>query len=199
MVNYVSCHDDLMLTDKLRASMTDANEDDDTRQRAARLAQTIVFTSQGIPFMFAGEEIFRDKKGVHNSYNSSDSINDIDWSLKRANAEQFKYYQQLIRLRKEHPAFRMSTAEDVARHLVFDKQTAPNLISYTLRDNANGDIWRDIKVIFNGLETSQTVKIPKGKWTVIARDGELNVDGLGTSTGGKMEVAPLSALILARE
>ena len=136
---------------------------------------------------------------MHNSYNSSDSINDIDWNLKRANADQFKYYQQLIRLRKEHPAFRLSTAEDVARHLVFDKQTEPNLISYTLRDNANGDIWRDIKVVFNGSETSQTVKIPKGKWTVIARDGELNADGLGTSTGGKMEVAPLSALILARE
>lgn len=199
VVNYVSCHDDLMLTDKLRASMTGPGENDDTRKRAARLAQTIVFTSQGIPFMFAGEEIFRDKKGVHNSYNSSDSINDIDWTLKRANADQFRYYQQLIRLRREHPAFRMSTAEDVARHLVFDEQTEPNLISYTLRDNANGDSWRDIKVVFNGSETSQTVKIPKGKWTVIARDGELSADGLGTSTGGKMEVAPLSALILARE
>ncbi|MDE6039971.1 MAG: type I pullulanase, partial [Muribaculaceae bacterium] len=66
IINYVSCHDDLMLTDKLAASMPGSTESD--RQRTARLAQTIVFTSQGTPFMFAGEEIFRDKKGVHNSY-----------------------------------------------------------------------------------------------------------------------------------
>ncbi|MDE6178550.1 MAG: type I pullulanase, partial [Duncaniella sp.] len=112
VINYVSCHDDLMLTDKLRKSMPDAT--DAERQRAARLAQTIVLTSQGTPFIFAGEEIFRDKKGVHNSYKSPDSINAIDWNLKHTNAEQFNYYKELIALRKAHPAFRMTTTEDIA-------------------------------------------------------------------------------------
>ncbi len=195
VINYVSCHDDLMLTDKLRKSMPDASEKE--RQRAARLAQTIVLTSQGTPFIFAGEEIFRDKKGIHNSYKSPDSINAIDWSLKNYNKEQFEYYRELIRLRKNHPAFRMTTAEQVARHLKFDNVKEPNLISYSIVDNANGDEWKEIKLIFNGSDRARTVKIPKGQWTVIADDGKINASGMGVSSGGKVDVAPCSALILA--
>lgn len=196
IINYVSCHDDLMLTDKLAKSMPGSTEAE--RQRAARLAQTIVFTSQGTPFMFAGEEIFRDKKGVHNSYKSPDSINAIDWNLKNTNAEQFDYYRNLIRLRKEHPAFRMTTAEDIARNIVFDKVTAPNVVSYSIRNNANGDEWKEIKLVFNGAETPYIASIPKGEWTVIARDGAINADGMGIIKGGKVTVEPTSALILAR-
>lgn len=199
IVNYVSCHDDLTLTDKLRKSMPEASDDD--RLAAARLAQTIVFTSQGTPFMFAGEEVFRDKKGVHNSYKSPDSINAIDWHNKKIYADQFSYYKNLITLRKSHPAFRMTSAEQIARHLKFDDiDTAktPNLISYTLLDHANGDIWKEIKVVFNGADYPQTVNIRKGNWTVIARDGQIDADGLGKTKGGKMTVPKFSALILAR-
>lgn len=196
VINYVSCHDDLMLTDKLRKSMPDAT--DAERQRAARLAQTIVVTSQGTPFIFAGEEIFRDKKGVHNSYKSPDSINAIDWNLKHVNAGQFEYYRELIKLRKEHPAFRMTTADQVARHLKFDKVKEPNLISYSLVDHANGDTWKEIKVVFNGSDQPRDVKIAKGNWTVIADDGRIKASGLGSAKGGMMTVAPCSALILAR-
>ncbi|MBD5369393.1 MAG: type I pullulanase [Bacteroides sp.] len=196
IINYVSCHDDLMLTDKLRKSMPDAT--DAERQRAARLAQTIVFTSQGTPFMFAGEELFRDKKGVHNSYKSPDSINAIDWELKHTNADQDKYYTELIKLRKAHPAFRMTTAEQVTRHLKFDDVNEPNLISYSLIDNANGDEWKEIKLIFNGADEERVVKVNKADWTVIAHDGQINADGLTTARGGKVTVAPRSATILAR-
>lgn len=196
IINYVSCHDDLTLTDKLHKSMTGASEDE--MKRAARLAQTIVFTSQGTPFMFAGEEIFRDKKGVHNSYKSPDSINAIDWSLKQKNADQYEYYRQLIALRKDHPAFRMTTAEQVAKHIVFDRVEGSNLISYSIKDNANGDNWKEIKLVFNGSDETREVKVKKGEWTVIAEDGKLNAQGLGTSKGGKISVAPCSALILAR-
>jgi pullulanase len=185
-----------MLTDKLAKSMPGSTEAE--RQRAARLAQTIVFTSQGTPFMFAGEEIFRDKHGVHNSYKSPDSINAIDWSLKHKNREQFDYYQQLIALRKAHPAFRMTTAEDIAKHLVFDKVSQSNVISYSLKDNANGDSWREIKLVFNGNSEAVNVKIAKGEWTVIARDGKLNAEGMGTIKGGVVSVEPTSALILAK-
>ena len=203
IINYVSCHDDLTLTDKLAKSMPEASEAE--RQRAARLAQTIVFTSQGTPFMFAGEEVFRDKKGVHNSYKSPDSINAIDWNLKHINADQFEYYKELIALRKAHPAFRMTTAGDIARHLKFDKVTTPNLISYSLLDNANGDEWKEIKVIFNGSDEAAEVKLPKGKWTVVARDGKIDHSGLRdadgsllTLPGGNTAVEPCSALILYR-
>jgi len=199
IVNYVSCHDDLMLTDKLRKSMPDAT--DEERKAAAKLAQTIVFTSQGTPFMFAGEEIFRDKKGVHNSYKSPDSINAIDWTLKDRNHDQFEYYKGLIALRKAHPAFRMTTAEDIAKHLVFDRidsSKTPNLISYTLKDNANGDEWKDIKVIFNGGDVERVVKLPKGEWKAAVKDGRIDLNaGLGTFTKS-VKVAPRSALILKK-
>ncbi|MCM1138428.1 MAG: type I pullulanase [Duncaniella sp.] len=197
IINYVSCHDDLMLTDKLRKSMPDAT--DAERQRAARLAQTIVLTSQGTPFIFAGEEIFRDKKGVHNSYKSPDSINAIDWNLRHVNAEQYEYYKELIKLRKDHPAFRMTTADQVQKHMKFDSVTEPNLISYSLIDHANGDSWKEIKVIFNGADEAREMKIRKGDWIVVADDGKIKADGLGTSKGGKVTVAPRSALILALE
>ena len=200
IVNYVSCHDDLTLTDKLNKSMEGLPEAD--RLAAAKLAQTIVFTSQGTPFMFAGEEIWRDKKGVHNSYKSPDSINAIDWSNKARYADQFEYYKGLTALRKAHPAFRMTSAEDIARHLKFDKidsSKTPNLISYTLSGNANGDAWKDIKVVFNGASYEQTVSIPKGKWMIVAKDGKINpTEGLGDFAGGKITLAPYSALILAR-
>ena len=153
IVNYVSCHDDLTLTDKLRKSM--AGEPEENMLEAAKLAQTIIFTSQGTPFMFAGEEIFRDKKGEHNSYRSPDSINAIDWNNKSKYRGLFDYYRQLIALRKAHPAFRMTSQADIASHLKFDRtdsRKTPNLISYSLTDHANGDAWEEIKLVFNGAE-----------------------------------------------
>lgn len=198
IINYVSCHDDLTLTDKLAKSMPGSTEAQ--RQRAARLAQTIVLTSQGTPFIFAGEEVFRDKKGVHNSYKSPDSINAIDWTLKHKNADQFEYYRQLIQLRKEHPAFRMTDAADIARHLVFDKVRQSNLISYSLKDHANGDSWKEIKLVFNGNTEPVSVDIPKGDWIIIANDGRIAHDGsLGQTRGGKTMIPATSAYILARK
>lgn len=197
IINYVSCHDDLTLTDKLAKSMPDASVED--RLRAAKLAQTIVFTSQGTPFMFAGEEVFRDKQGVHNSYKSPDSINAIDWTQKHTYADQFNYYKELIKLRKAHPAFRMRTADEIAKNIVFDKVNEPNLISYSIKNNANGDSWKEIKLVFNGSDEAKTVKVSKGDWTIIAEDGNINAEGLGTTRGGTLTVAPRSALILARE
>ena len=196
IINYVSCHDDLCLTDKLAKSLPDKSEAD--RQRAAKLAQTIIFTSQGTPFMFAGEEIFRDKKGVHNTYNSPDDVNAIDWQLKAKNNDLFNYYRGLIALRKAHPAFRMTTADDIARNIVFDDITTPNVISYSIKNNANGDSWNEIKLIFNGSENDVPVNIDQADWLVIARDGQINPDGLATTSGGTLSVSPTSALILAK-
>ncbi|WP_300965779.1 alpha-1,6-glucosidase domain-containing protein, partial [uncultured Muribaculum sp.] len=111
-----------------------------------------------------------------------------------------QYYQELIKLRKEHPAFRMKTAGDVARHLVFDKkENRPGVITYMLKDNANGDSWKEIMLVFNGNDAPVDVNVPKADWLVVAQDGRLVAKGLGKSSGGKMSVAPCSALILARE
>ena len=197
VINYVSCHDDYTLTDKLAFSMKDASVCE--RKRAAKLAQTIVLTSQGVPLISAGEEVFRDKKGVGNSYCSPDSINAIDWDLKTINNGQFEYYRELIALRKAHPAFRMRSAGEIARNIVFDNTGIPNLISYSILNNANDDDWKEIKVVFNGNSEDVSIDIQEYKWTVIACDGKIRATGLGLSNGGKMTAARISALILARE
>lgn len=138
---------------------------------------------------------------MHNSYKSPDSVNAIDWNQKALYRDQFDYYKNLIALRKAHPAFRMTSAEQIAKHLKFDKINSdrqPNLISYSLTDHANGDEWKEIKVVFNGADHAQTVSIKKGDWAVIARDGKIDPAGIGQSDGGNIEVAPRSALIMAR-
>ena len=94
----------------------------------------------------------------------------------------------------------MTTAAEIAKNLKFDKidsAKTPNLISYSLLNNANGDTWKEIKLIFNGSDQAQSVKIKKANWTVIARDGKIDKNGIGEMTGGNTTVAPHSALILA--
>lgn len=196
IINYVSCHDDLCLTDKLAASMPGSTEDE--RIRAAKLAQTIIFTSQGTPFMFSGEEIFRSKNGVHNSYCSPDSINAIDWSLKSKNDGLFDFYRQLIALRKAHPGFRMTSSEEIAKNIRFDKTNADNVVSYSILNNANNDPSKEIKVIFNGSDKTYIAKIKQAHWTIVSENAEIRADGIREFKGGKIEVAPRSALILVR-
>lgn len=197
IINYVSCHDDLCLTDKLDISMQGSTEDE--RINTAKLAQTIVFTSQGTPFMFAGEEIFRSKQRVHNSFRSPDSINAIDWNQKEKYRDLFDYYRNLIAMRKAHPAFRLRTADEVARHIKFDETKSDNLISYSITGNAGGDTWKEIKLVFNGANEAQTVNIKKDDWTIVVQDGRIDMNGLGTTRGGSITLQPHTALILATE
>ena len=197
IINYVSCHDDLCLTDKLDISMQGSTEDE--RINTAKLAQTIVFTSQGTPFMFAGEEIFRSKQRVHNSFRSPDSINAIDWNQKEKYRDLFDYYRNLIAMRKAHPAFRLRTADEVARHIKFDETKSDNLISYSITGNAGGDTWKEIKLVFNGANEAQTVNIKKDDWTIVAQDGRIDMNGLATTRGGSITLPPHTALILATE
>lgn len=194
VINYVSCHDDLCLVDKLKLSAPEGSSQKDW-VRFNKLAQTIVFTSQGVPFMRAGEELFHDKKGVHNSFESPDSINQIDWSLKTKNKDVFDYYKNLIALRKAHPAFRIPTAEGVRQSLHFI-DAEPGVVAYTLGEHANGDSWKEIRVILNGNTEAVETTVPGGQWTVVCRDGKINPDGLGTLAGGKISVAASSAIIL---
>ena len=126
--------------------------------RLDKLAQTVVFTSQGIPFIYAGEEVMRDKKGVDNSYKSPDAVNAIDWRRKTTNEDVFTYYKRLIDLRKSHPAFRMGDAEMVRRHLEFLPVEGNNLIAFLLKEYANGDRWEDIIVAFNSRTSGSTCR-----------------------------------------
>lgn len=193
MISYVSCHDDMCLVDRLRASIPGIK--DDELARLDKLAQTAVFTSQGIPFIYAGEEVMRDKKGVHNSFQSPDSINAIDWSRKALHADVFAYYKGLIQLRKNHPAFRLGSAELVRRHLEFLPVEGKNLVAWRLKEHAGGDRWEDIVVVLNSRREPARVAVPQGVYTVVCRDGIINEDGLAKVSGAELTVPAQSALI----
>lgn len=194
MVSYVSCHDDMCLTDRLRTSMHGINTDE--LIRLDLLAQTAVFTSQGVPFMLCGEEMLRDKKGVANSYRSPDNINHLDWNNLKKYPEVFDYYSGLIALRKAHPAFRLGNAEAVRQHLEF--LSAPSgVVAFRLKNHAGGDVWNDIIVILNANRTVQTINIPMNQYTAVVKDGVVKAEGIGdTINADKVEVSAQRAMII---
>ena len=193
MVAYVSCHDDMCLADRLRATVPYIT--DDELIRLALLAQTAVLTSQGVPFILSGEEMLRDKKSVHNSFRSPDSINRLDWNNLKRYPQVFDYYAGLIALRKAHPAFRMGKAEEVRKHLEF-VDAPKGVVAFRLKDNAGGDAWRNIYVVLNSQKTPQNVKVAEGSYTTVVANGKVNADGLGLISGTTLTVAPQSALIV---
>lgn len=193
MISYVSCHDDMCLVDRLRAELPGISQEE--LIRLDLLAQTAVFTSQGVPFMLAGEEMLRSKKGVHNSYNSPDSINQLDWQNLDRYPEVFSYYKNLIYLRKHHPAFRLGKAELVRKHLEF-LPTQDNLVAFRLKDHAGEDSWQDIIVVLNANKSARNIEIPEGTWTVVCSEGVIDEKGITTVQGGQVSVSPQSALIL---
>lgn len=196
IINYASCHDDMCLVDKLR-SRKPAGATDAEIQKFNKLAQTVVFTAQGIPFIFAGEEVYRDKKGVNNTYQSPDSINQIDWNNKTTYNDIFTYYQGLIALRKAHPAFRMTSLDMMKKHLKFVELGVPNVVAYTLSGNANGDSWKDILVIYNGNRKNVSVELPEGEWNVAVHDGKISPNApLFTVSNPKFIVGASSASIM---
>lgn len=193
MVAYVSCHDDMCLTDRLRATVPYIT--DDELIRLDLLAQTAVLTSQGVPFILSGEEMLRDKKSVHNSFRSPDSINRLDWNNLKRYPQVFDYYAGLIALRKAHPAFRMGKAEEVRKHLEF-VDAPKGVVAFRLKDNAGGDAWRNIYVVLNSQKTPQNVKVAEGSYTTVVANGKVNADGLGLISDSTLTVAPQSALIV---
>lgn len=193
MISYVSCHDDMCLTDRLRASMPGITTDE--LIRLDMLAQTAVLTSQGVPFILSGEEMLRDKKGVHNSYNSPDSINRLDWNNMERYPQVMDYYKNLTRLRRNHPAFRLGSADLVRRHLEF-LPTQPGLVAFRLKDYAGRDDWRNIIVILNAAKQQRKVAIPQGNYTIVCHEGKIDENGLSTFSGSEATVSAQSALIL---
>ena len=208
-ISYVSCHDDMCLVDRLKASipsLTDKNIPEKERTaeliRIDQLAQTAVFTSQGVPFILSGEEMLRDKKGVHNSYNSPDSINHLDWNNLQRYQQLFAYYKNLIQLRKNHPAFRLATGDKVRQHLEFlpavnSKDVKQDcLVGFLLKDLQGIDAWKTIVVIYNFNKEAKEMAIPEGTYTIACCNGAIDEAGLGEVSGKEVLVDGQSALIL---
>ena len=193
-ITYVSCHDNNTLWDRLTISRPDASEDDKIHMQ--KLAGAIVLTSQGVSFLHAGVEMLRTKYGVENSFESPDSINQLDWARKAQYKEAYEYFKGLIALRKAHPAFRMPTTDMLAQHLQFLDTPAPNMVAYTLSGNANGDTWKDILVVFNANKDYHSMPLPEGSWTLVADGEKAGTESLGKASGKSLTIPGITAMVL---
>ena len=195
MISYVSCHDDLCLADRLKATLPGLSALE--MNALAKLAATAVFTSQGIPFWYAGDEILRDKQGVANSYKSPDEINAINWGRKTSQRDFFDYVRGLIAMRKAHPSFRMGDVDLIAKHMEFLPVPASNVVAFRIKGSPAGDSWLNTIVVLNARTEPVQIDVPEGRYWIACRDGRIdNVLGLGTLTGNKLVVAPRTAMIV---
>ena len=202
MMSYASCHDDMCLVDRLKASIPSLKSSNgklsncqmDELIRLDLLAQTAVFTSQGVPFMLSGEELLRNKKGVHNSFESPDSINQLDWQNKLRYPQVFEYYKNLIQLRKHFPHFRLGSAEQVRQKVQF--LNAPKgVVAYRIEE-AVGCIVTRVIVVLNATRQEQLIEIPEANYAVVCANGVIDLNGIDTFRGNQVSVAPQSAMII---
>ena len=202
MMSYVSCHDDMCLVDRLKASIPSLKSSNgklsncqmDELIRLDLLAQTAIFTSQGVPFMLSGEELLRNKKGVHNSFESPDSINQLDWQNKLRYPQVFEYYKNLIQLRKHFPHFRLGSAEQVRQKVQF-LDAPKGVVAYRIEE-AVGCIVTRVIVVLNATRQEQLIEIPEANYAVVCANGVIDLNGIDTFRGNQVSVAPQSAMII---
>lgn len=201
-INYVSCHDNYTLWDKLSVSCPEASEE--KKKAMNRLCAAIVFTSQGVPFIQAGEEFLRskplpEKKGfAENSYNMPDAVNSIKWDNIHEYPDMIAYYKGLMALRKAHPVFRMQNEAEMTQNLCFLSDTPENVVAYLLKGKGADDTPENILVIFNGNDEEILYNLPEGKWKILVDDKTAGADGKKIISA-KADVEPLSALVLEKE
>ncbi|GAB3302531.1 type I pullulanase [Hymenobacter tenuis] len=199
-INYVACHDDRVLWDKLVVANPGASEEELIRMNL--LSNVIVFTSQGIPFLPVGDDFLRTKGGSHNSFNLPDSVNQLDWARKARYQRINQFYRQLIAMRRAHPAFRLPTQELVQQHLEFLPNLPATTLGYRLKGHAGDDAWNNIVVLFNGNRQPASLPIPGGRYSVVLAADQINLQGIRAVEGAgetmMVEVPASSALILVQ-
>ena len=200
VVQYASCHDNFTLIDKLIKS-TGASGVTSDIIKMNNLAAAFYMTAQGIPFIHAGEEFLREKVNesgarVENSYNASDYVNHLEWSNldNTTYADNVEYYKGLIAFRAAHPALRYNTAAKVSDN-VRKITTEANLLTYRVDGYGASD--DDILVIFNANNSSRTVTLPDGEWTICINGTKAGTASLGTATGS-VSVDAISAMVLTK-
>ena len=196
-VSYITCHDNYCLRDRIEVSTKGVSEE--TRLRMNKLAQTAVLVSQGMSFLYGGEELYRTKQGIDNSYQSPDSINIIPWENLEKYADLHEYYKQMIAIRRAHKGFRLGSAEAVEEHVEFLDADNDQVIVYRIKDLEGIDPAKSLLGILNGSAENVSCELPEmsGECVILAQNGQANVAGLDFAPYDKIDVAPYSATIIA--
>lgn len=198
-INYVSCHDNNTLFDRIDLSLPKENLEN--KIKMDKLAQAVVFVSQGVPFLHSGEEILRTKNGEENSYNLGDEINRIDWNRKKKYYDVFSYYRDLIKMRKEHPAFSLPDAASVRENLKFYEDMGLPVkspgIAFTINGEKAGDFWGRITVLINPARAASIFALPEGKWKLRFSQNGLKEDRNYYS--GSFEMPPLALFVFSEK
>lgn len=192
-INRLSSYKGLVLTDYLKKYSANNAE----ALRLNKLAYTTLLTSQGIAELYEGDEFLRSKNGLDHTLHQGDIINQLNWKLKNQNLAYYEYISSLVKLRREHPAFRMSSAQLISDHLEFISTSNPLSVAYRLKENANGDEWEDIIVVVNSSKSQTRLTLPEGRYIVVCRDGQFHAGGLSYAYG-QLVVNPQTVSILYR-
>ncbi|MEH7442529.1 type I pullulanase [Bacillus sp. JJ1122] len=195
-VNYIESHDNHTLWDKLK--ICEPDEDESVLKKKHRLATSIVLLSQGIPFLHSGQEFFRTKKGIGNSYRSPDNVNWLDWDLRDANLEYVDFIKGLISIRKMNAAFRFSESEQIRQHISCLSLPSP-LIGISIGDIGHLGSWENILIFFNPSLTQQLVELSESaSWNVLADHERASAVPFRHIEGDKVLLEPCSLLIAAK-
>lgn len=196
---YSCCHDNMTIWDEINTSNADDSEEAKIKQNL--LSAAIVYTSQGVPFILAGEEFLRSKTNADgsfnsNSYNAPDSVNSLKWDdLGKAEYKTvYNYYKGLIAFRKAHAALR--SMEEAGGFYTFTEGTEKGVIAYELAPN-NGEVSDGIFVVYNSLTEAQTITLPEGEWTICVQGDKAGTESLGTASGN-LTVDGISTTILVK-
>ncbi|MDM5438929.1 type I pullulanase [Bacillus hominis] len=197
VLTYVEAHDNHTLWDKLE--LTNPGDSEEVRKQMHKLSSSILLTSQGIPFLHAGQEFMRTKYGDHNSYKSPDSINQMDWLRRASFNNEVDYMKGLIELRKKYAAFRMTSAEQTKKQVSFI-DAPKSVMAYSIDGKGNGNKNEYFMVAHNANRESVEIALPsKGPWKVLVDGKQSGSKTLYVVRDNKIKVPALSSLVLKTE
>jgi len=190
-VNYVECHDNYTLWDKLQGCYSES--DSAVQKKYHRLATGIVLLSQGIPFLHSGQEFFRTKQGDGNSYRSPDSVNQLDWERKSKYKDNVEYMKGLIKIRKEFSCFRMRTTEEIRAHIQALSFPAPVLgCLYQLPKE-------EVILVINPSSQAHLITLPEGEWGILANHQFAGISANNFMSEQEYLLGPISLNVLLKK
>ncbi len=191
-IAYADAHDNLILWDKIVKSNGSSQwtSTSETYKGQIKEAMGLLLTSQGIPFMTAGSEFCRTKQGDHNSYKSSDSINNIDWNRVKTYSDVAAYYKGLLQIRENYSP--MTSPTFVTPSF---QSSSGYVVAYTY-NNSKSDEWGKVCVLVNSGTQAYSINLGSSGWTVVANNTKAGLKSLGTVSGSSYSVPAKSTAVL---